>query len=109
MDRLLRSGHYEITKKQFHEILHKRLSKLNPYVTNAKMSSFLNGTSKAKLPQKKEMSRTDSDFLKMLRVLCRYYLANVHLLYVFNKLKLQKQSKVFHIHGLRKILEFMIK
>jgi hypothetical protein len=73
------------------------------------MNSFLNGAVKAKLSHKREMSQTDWDFLQILRVLCRYYLTNIHLLYVFNKLKLQKQSKVFHIHGIRKILEFMIK
>jgi uncharacterized protein YehS (DUF1456 family) len=109
LDRLLQSGNFEITKKQFHDILHKRVSKLNPYVTNAKMASFLNGVSKVKMPQAREMSRTEADFLRILRVLCRYYLSNVHLLYVFNKLKLQKQSKEYHIQDMRKILGAMIK
>lgn len=90
-------------------MLHKRVSKLNPYVTNAKMNSFLNGVSKVKLAHGREMTKTDSDFYQVLRILCRYYLSNVHLLFVFNKLKLQKKSKGFHVEGVRKILEIMIK
>lgn len=73
------------------------------------MDSFLNGVSKVKPPNVREISKVDGEFLKVLRVLCRYYLKNIHLLYVYNKLKLQKQSKVYHIQGVRKIMEFMIK
>lgn len=109
LDRLLCREGWVITKKQFHEILNKRLSKLNPYVSNAKMASFLNGVSKVKMPQSREMSRVEGEYLRLLRVLCRYYLTHVHLLYVFNKLKLQKQSKEYHIQEMRKILRVMIK
>jgi hypothetical protein len=109
LDRLLAKESFEITKKQFQDILHKRLSKLNPYVSNAKMDYFLNGVSKVRMPQSREMSRVEGEFLRLLRVLCRYYLTNVHLLYVFNKLKLQRQSKEYHIQEMRKILRVLIK
>ena len=89
--------------------MNKRATKLNPYVSTTKMDSFLNGLSKPKVGHARELQPIDYEFLKILRILCRYYLANIHLLYVFNKLKLQKQSKVFHIQGMRKILEVMIK
>jgi hypothetical protein len=109
LDCLLHTGSFEITKKQFHDILNKRLSKLKPYVTYAKMASIFNGISLVKMPQSREMSRAEVDFLRILRTLCRYYLSNVHVLYVFNKLKLQKQSKEYHIQEMRKILAVMVK
>jgi len=109
LEQILFAGTYEISKKQFHDILNKRLSKLKPYVTYAKMASFLNGISLVKMPQSRDISRAESDFLSVLRTLSRYYLSNVHVLYVFNKLKLQKQSKKYHIQEMRKILALMIK
>ena len=34
----------------------------------------------------------------------RYYLTYIHPLYVYNKLKLQKKSKRFHLWGIRTII-----
>ncbi len=85
-------------------MLQKNINKLNPYVSTAKMKFFLNVPSKPKVGYIKENKQVDFDFLKVLRILCRYYLTNVHPLYIYNKLKLQKKSKRFHVEGIRAIL-----
>ncbi len=51
--------------------------------------------------------RKEREFLKIFRILCRYYLKNVHVLHVYNVLKIKDESKSLHITGSRKILELM--
>ena len=89
--------------------MNKKSNRLNPYLSFDKMDAILNGVQKSKSNQSKELQGTDMEYLKILRILCRYYLSNIHLHFVFNKLKLQSLSKRYHIMGMRKILNVIQK
>lgn len=49
LDKIFVTYSLQINKKEFQEILQKKLNKLNPYVSTDKMKSFLNVPSRPKV------------------------------------------------------------
>ena len=49
LDKIFMAHSFQITKNGFLEMLQKKINKLNPYVSTAKMKSFLNVPSKPKV------------------------------------------------------------
>jgi 5'-3' exonuclease len=105
LGKIFRNKQYVITKEVFYEMFNKRVGRLNPYVSTTKMNSFLNGVTKYKYSKAREWKGVEREYMSLLRILCRYYLTKIHILCVFNKLRMQNLSRKFHIQGIRKILE----
>lgn len=49
----------------------------------------------------------EREFCKFFRIICRYYLKNLHIFHTFNMLKLNLDSKKLHVIGSRRILDQM--
>jgi hypothetical protein len=49
----------------------------------------------------------DREFWMLLRVACSHYLKNMHVLHIFNVLRIKKQSCKFHVAACRKIAHLM--
>ncbi len=105
MGKIFKSRQYVITKELFYEMFNKRVGRLNPYVSTTKMNSFFNGITKYKYSKAREWKGVEREYMSLLRILSRYYLTKIHILCVFNKLRMQNLSRKFHIQGIRKILE----
>ena len=49
LDKIFMAHSFQLSKKGFLEMLQKKINKLNPYVSTAKMKSFLNVPSRPKV------------------------------------------------------------
>ena len=80
-------------------MLQRKTYKLRIYISLKFWSGQL--TNKRFPPEKKAK---EDDFALLFRIMCRYYLQHLHLHYVFNVLKVQRESKRFHVKGVTQML-----
>ena len=92
-----------LTEKEFWQLLHRKTHKLRIYISLKKMGQYWSAQLSHKRFSPDKRAKED-DFALLFRTLCGYYLKNVHLLYVFNVLKLQPESKRLHIKGVSQML-----
>jgi hypothetical protein len=100
LGKILQKEEYQITEKEFYQLLNKKYGKLPIYISLKKMKDMFRG-SKSRFKGKAEVGRKEQEFYKIYRILSRVYLKNVHPCYVYNGLKLKKDSKVIHVKGAR--------
>lgn len=102
--KVLEKDDYLITEKEFYQLLNKKYGKLSIYISLKKMKGMFKG-SKSRFKPKAEVGRKEQEFYKIYRILSRVYLKNIHVCYVYNGLKLKKESKEIHVRGARTMAE----
>jgi hypothetical protein len=89
------------------EMLAKKVSKLRTYIGMKKMCSMWRGQ-QTRQSSNPETIKKEHDFCLIFRIVSIYYLKNIHILHVFNGLKLKQLSKQLHINGVNKMSKMLM-